>query len=125
MTHGAAVALGGALGSLLRYWTGVAAIRLGVLTVPIATFTVNVVGSFALGFLGRYFAPPHGTTTTFVGLSVGLCGGFTTFSAFTLELYTMIERGQPGRALAYALVSVLVSYAALGLGIAAARQLQP
>jgi CrcB protein len=125
MTHAAAVALGGALGTLLRYWTGVVAIRLGFLTVPVATFTVNVVGSLALGFLARYFAPPHGTTTLFVGLSVGLCGGFTTFSAFTLDLYTMMERGQPGRALSYALASVLVSYVALALGIAAARQLHP
>lgn len=125
MSHAAAVALGGALGSLLRYWTGVITIRLGILTVPVATLAVNVIGSFALGFLGRYFAPPHGTTTLFVALSVGLCGGFTTFSAFTLDLYTMMERGQPGRALTYALASVLISYAALAFGIAAARQLQP
>ena len=125
MTHVAAVAIGGALGTLLRYSTGVIAIRLGVLTVPVGTFTVNVLGSFALGFLGRYFAPPHGTTTVFVGLTVGLCGGFTTFSTFTLDLYTMMERGQPGRALSYAVASVLVSFAALALGIAAARQLQP
>ena len=125
MAHAAVVALGGAVGTLLRYFTGVLAIRLGFLTVPVGTLAVNVVGSFALGFLGRHYAPPHGSPTLFVGLTVGLCGGFTTFSAFTLDLFTMIERGQLARALVYALASVTVSYAALALGIAAARQLQP
>jgi fluoride exporter len=125
MTHAAAVAFGGAVGAVLRYFAGVAALRLGFVTLPVGTFTVNVVGSLALGFLGRYFAPPNGSPTLFLGLTAGLCGGFTTFSAFSLDLLTMIERGQPGRAILYAIASVTISLAALTVGVLAARNLHP
>ena len=119
------VALGGALGSVLRYGVGLAFLRAGVAAVAVATFAVNVTGSFALGFLARYFAPPLGSPVLFLALTVGLCGGYTTFSTFTLDLFTLAERGAMGRALLYALASVAVSYAALVVGYQLARTLRP
>jgi len=92
---------------------------------PWGSFAVNVSGALALGFLARYFGPPHGSSTLFLGLTVGLCGGYTTFSTFALDLYTLAERGSTGRAAIYAFLSVTVSYTALVLGYQAARVLRP
>lgn len=120
-----AVALGGAAGSVLRYLVGLALLRSGVSALHWGTFTVNVSGALALGFLARYWGPPHGTPTLFLLLTVGVCGGFTTFSTFTLDMFTMVERGAPGRAAVYALASVSLSLAALALGYQLARSLRP
>src|SRR5687768_13399553 len=98
-------------------------LRQGLTGLPWGTFAVNVTGSLALGFLARYFGPPHGSETLFLALTVGLCGGYTTFSTFTLDMLTMVERGEAGRAAIYAVASVLVAYAALALGYQAARVL--
>jgi CrcB protein len=125
MKVAAAVVLGGSVGTALRYLAGVAALRAGITTIPVGTFAVNVTGSLALGFLARYFAPPHGSPTLFAALTVGLCGGFTTFSTFSLDLFTMVERNQAARAGAYALASVVASYLALALGFMIARTLRP
>jgi CrcB protein len=95
------------------------------LNFPWGTLAVNVSGSLALGFLGRYFAPPHGLPVVFLFLTVGLCGGFTTFSTFTLDAFTLVERGESVRAAVYVLASVAVSYVALMVGYVAARALRP
>jgi CrcB protein len=120
-----AVALGGAIGSALRYAVGAALLRPGLAGLPWGTLAVNVTGSLALGFLARYFGPPHGSETLFLALTVGLCGGYTTFSTFTLDMMTMVERGEAGRAALYAAVSVLLAYGALAVGYGAARALRP
>ena len=119
------VALGGAFGSVLRYLVGVALLRPGIPTFPWGTLAVNVTGSLALGFLARYFGPPHGSPTLFLALTVGVCGGYTTFSTFTLDMFTMVERGEASRALLYAVVSVGLAYAALVLGYQLARTWRP
>lgn len=114
------VALGGALGASGRYLTGVAAIRVMGPGFPWGTLTVNVVGSFvmgvvvvALGHLGaNRFAPL---------LMTGVLGGFTTFSAFSLDAVTLYERGQLGIAALYVGASVVVSIAALFAGLLLAR----
>jgi len=121
----AAVAVGGAVGSVLRYWVGAAFLRSGLDTVPWGTFTVNVTGGLALGFLARYFAPPQGSPTVFLFLTVGLCGGYTTFSTFTLDMFTLAERGEMGRAALYAVASVAFAYVALVVGYHAAKVLRP
>ena len=121
----ALVAFSGGVGTALRYLVGIAALRAGYTQVPVGTFAVNVIGSFALGFLARYFAPPHGSTTVFAALTVGLCGGFTTFSTFALDVFGMVERHQAGRAMLYAVASVLFSYSALAAGLVIARTLRP
>ena len=120
------VALGGAIGALLRYqtgrglthWLGVQAVT----TFPWATLTVNVLGSLAMGALAGFLARHgHGGEQWRLFLGVGVLGGFTTFSSFSLEMMLLIERGQPFQALTYALVSVLAGLTALYLGLIAMR----
>ena len=120
------VALGGAIGSVLRYQLGRGMTHwLGTQTVtafPWATLAVNLLGSFAMGLLAGFLAR-HGQGgeqwRLFVG--VGLLGGFTTFSAFSLELMVLVERGQAAQAFVYAAVSVLAGLSALYLGLIAMR----
>jgi CrcB protein len=120
------VALGGAIGALLRYQSGRLMTHwLGpnvVTAFPWATLTVNVVGSLVMGALAGFLAR-HGQGgeqwRLFVG--VGLLGGFTTFSSFSLELMLLIERGQAVQALTYALVSVLAGLTALYVGLIVMR----
>lgn len=121
------VALGGALGAVLRYQTGGAVARwLGpsaAAAFPWATLAVNITGSFAMGLLAGCLARHDGAEGWWLLLGVGLLGGFTTFSAFSLEVLSLIERGAPGLALAYALVSVAAGLAGLWLGVSAMRGL--
>jgi CrcB protein len=119
------VALGGGIGSVLRYQAGRALTQLlgpQADAFPWPTLTVNVAGSLAMGILAGWLAR-HGTggEAWRLLLGVGLLGGFTTFSAFSLELMTLVQRGQPGLATAYAGVSVLAGLGALYLGLVSMR----
>ena len=120
------VALGGAIGALLRYQTGrLLTYWLGPNTVtafPWATLTVNILGSLAMGLLAGFLArhgPGGEQYRLFVG--VGLLGGFTTFSSFSLEMMLLIERGQAAHGFIYAAVSVLAGLSALYIGLIAMR----
>ena len=120
-----AVAVGGALGAVLRYLVAFGVQQSTAGAIGYGTLVVNVSGALALGFLARMFAPPHGSHVTFLALTVGLCGGYTTFSTFTLDMFTLVERGQALRAVAYAAVSVVMSYAALAFGYGVAKAVRP
>ncbi len=96
------VFVGGGLGALLRYLAGLLA------SGPLTTLAINVVGSFAIGLL---VAVPAGPMRLF--LAVGLLGGFTTFSAFSLDAVQLWQRGQAGLALAYVLGTTIVSLTAV------------
>ena len=115
------VALGGAIGASARYMTGLMMARLLGKGFPWGTLTVNIAGSFLMGVLvvvlaqtGNRFAPL---------LMTGVLGGFTTFSAFSLDAVTLYERGQVALAGGYVAVSVTVSIAALVAGLLLARSL--
>src|SRR6056297_2380543 len=116
------VALGGALGASARYLTGIAATRLLGRGFPWGTLVVNIAGSFLMGVLvvillqlsANRFAP---------FLMTGILGGFTTFSAFSLDVVTLYERGQGGLAIAYVLASVTLSIGALFAGLSLARSI--
>ncbi|MBD0864381.1 MAG: fluoride efflux transporter CrcB [Rhodobacteraceae bacterium] len=112
------VALGGAVGTTLRYLTGVGIARvLGVTGFPLAIITVNVIGSFLMGVF-VVFAMERGLAHYYSPLVMtGLLGGFTTYSAFSLETVTLIEHGHPGLAAVYVVLSVVLCIGALMLGI--------
>jgi len=120
------VALGGAIGSVLRYQVGRAMTHwLGpnvITAFPWATLTVNIVGSLAMGLLAGFLARHgQGGEQWRLFLGVGVLGGFTTFSAFSLELMLLIERHQAGQAFVYGAVSVLAGLSAMYLGLIAMR----
>ena len=116
----AQVALGGALGATCRYLTGIAATRVMGHGFPWGTLAVNIAGSFLMGALVVVLAEKGGTRFA-PFLMTGLLGGFTTFSAFSLDAITLFERGQHGIAAGYVGASIVLSLLAISLGLVAAR----
>ena len=118
------VGLGGALGSMARYGAGLAAARLAPGAAwPWATLSVNVIGGLLMGLLVGWLAQRgQGGESLRLFAAVGVLGGFTTFSAFSLETVLMIERRQFGLAAAYVALSVILACAALFLGLLIARR---
>jgi len=116
------VAVGGAIGSLLRFAIAEAVRRLPALAgLPWATLAVNVIGSLVLGFFMRWATDTDTSPQVRAFVMIGICGGFTTFSTFALEGATMIHDGQIVRAAAYAMLSVVLSIGAVFAGYALAR----
>lgn len=114
------VALGGAIGSALRYLTGVATLRAFGPGFPWGTVIVNILGSFVMGALVVILAQKGGTRLA-PFLMTGILGGFTTFSAFSLDAAMLFERGQPGLAAGYVAGSVALSLLGLAAGLMLAR----
>jgi fluoride exporter len=117
------VGIGGALGAMSRYGASAAVARLLPTTFPLATLLINIVGSIAMGvFVGlmsRLLPPWQEEARLFV--AVGVLGGFTTFSSFSLDTITLVERGELVQALGYVLLSVVVCLAGLYLGLLVTR----
>jgi len=116
------VALGGALGASARYLTNVTATRVMGHGYPWGTLAVNVLGSFLMGVLVVVLARKGGNAYAPL-LMTGVLGGFTTFSAFSLDAFTLFERGQMGAAAGYVLASVVLSIAAIVMGILLTRSM--
>ena len=106
------IALGGAIGSVLRY------LLVGAIGAPWGVAAVNVLGSFAIGVL---FVLLDTRTGWQLFLMTGLLGGFTTFSAFSLDTLKLVEQGQSLQAGLYVLLSVALSLIAVALGVALSR----
>lgn len=122
MLNIALVAAGGAIGSVLRYLVGLAAARSLGPAFPFGTLTVNLVGGFLIGLVAGVFAMRADAPQELrVFLITGCLGGFTTFSAFSLDVVTLLERGDSGLAALYLLVSVGFSVAAVFAGLALMR----
>lgn len=121
------IGLGGALGAILRYLTSEAITRnfTAATRFPLATFFVNVFGCFIAGiiyyFIIKNFVQFDARLKNF--LLIGLLGGFTTFSAFSLDFFRLATAGQNLQAVVYALSSVIISIAALFFGFYSAKLL--
>ncbi len=116
------VGLGGAAGSLARYWMTMLAAQLVGEAFPWGTLAINVIGSFVIGV----FAALTGGDGVFAGnvslrllVMVGICGGFTTFSSFSLQTFLLLRQGDYLWAVAYVMGSVLICLAGTAAGIAA------
>ena len=116
------VALGGAIGAAARYASQTALLRLPGPGFPVAILIINILGSFLMGVFVVWSAQKE-----MAGLNplvrTGMLGGFTTFSMFSLEAFTLLERGQYGSAAFYIVVSVALPLASLALGVWIARGL--
>lgn len=117
MTPALAVAAGGALGALVRYGVNIGSTRLLGMNFPFGTLSVNIIGCFIMGLLTAMFAlkdPVDPSLKLF--LTTGVLGGFTTFSAFSLETVMLYDR-KPMLALIYVASSVIFSVAGCWLGL--------
>lgn len=116
------VASGGAIGSVARYLVGVGMARAFGVAFPYGTLAVNVIGGFLMGLfielLARRF---EGSPELRLFIAIGILGGFTTFSSFSLDVAVLWERGELAIALFYVLASVILSIGALFLGLWLAR----
>ena len=119
MIHLILVALGGAIGAGTRHLVNFAALRLLGPNFPVGTLTVNIVGGLLMGLCAGYFALFYsgGGQNLRLFLTTGILGGFTTFSAFSLDAVMLWERGDVLASFGYVAASVVLSIAALLLGL--------
>lgn len=117
------VFIGAGIGGMLRHGANLVAARvLGTGSFPYGTLAINVAGSFVMGVVVEYWALRAGLPQHVrLFLTTGVLGGFTTFSAFSMETVLMYERGQDLAAIAYAFTSVMLAVAAFMLGLALIR----
>jgi fluoride exporter len=123
--HVLLVGAGGCIGSMTRYLTVVSIDRKLNSVFPFGTITVNIVGSFVLGFLLAIAMKKTGANTLEwrLFLGTGFCGGFTTFSAFAVENLNLFGQKSPGIALVYILCSLAGGIAAVWVGMLAGRSI--
>jgi CrcB protein len=113
-----AVAVGGALGSIARYLVGVGSGRLFGIAFPWGTLIINIVGSFLIGAFVESFALRWDLPQVWrVFLTVGICGGFTTFSTFSLDAYLLMDKGELWTSAFYIVGSVVLSIGGLFAGL--------
>jgi CrcB protein len=117
------VALGSGIGGALRHGVNVGAARVMGTDWPYGTFVVNILGSFAIGVIAGYVAFEGSASQRWLlFLTTGILGGFTTFSAFSLDVALLWERGRLGATAGYLLGSIALSIGALFLGLALVRR---
>jgi CrcB protein len=115
------IGLGGAVGSILRYVLGGAIQKAGGMPFPLGTLVINVTGCFIIGALSQHYMGVQTHPQMRTALITGFCGGYTTFSAFSLETVGLMRGGEYEKAGLYVLLSVVVSLAATIAGMAAVK----
>ena len=117
-----AVFIGGGTGAVLRYLAGVLAVKVLNVNLPVSTFVVNIAGCFILGFLYALFvSKPEVNPALKLALTAGFCGGLTTFSTFSLELFEMLKNAQYMQVLVYLVSSLAVGLLAVWIGVNSAK----
>jgi len=113
-----AIFIGGGLGSITRYGISIL-LRANSLDFPLATLTVNIIGSLIMGFaIALFWNKVHISHDTYkLAITTGFCGGLTTFSTFSWETFDLIKNGEFLLAIVYALISFLVCLLAISLGV--------
>jgi CrcB protein len=117
------VVVGGGIGAGIRHLANIGALRFVGPSYPWGTMAINIIGSFAMGLFIASMMRRGGSNEVRLFVATGILGGFTTFSAFSLDFATLWERGATLPALAYALASVIGAIIALFLGLWLARSL--
>ena len=123
MNNYLAIALGGAIGSMGRYWITVSLVRYPPHWLPLGTVSVNVIGSFIIGMVWAYLQQRNESEFVRLFVAVGLLGGFTTFSTFSLETVYFLSESEWGRALVNVLMNLLGCLLATATGIGLGRWL--
>lgn len=124
MSQVIAIAAGGALGSVLRYWLSTWVYALAGRGFPYGTLAVNVLGCLLMGVLFVLLVERMGESALLrAGLLIGVLGGFTTFSTFSIETFNLIEQGAWVRALANSVASLVLCIGATWIGVILARQI--
>jgi len=113
MTNIIAVGLGGALGSILRYAISLIPYKY---TFPLLTLITNICGAILIGYITGIAVKKDISVNAVLFLKTGLCGGFTTFSTFSLETYSLFQSGSYGYAVLYALLSLVGCFAGVWFG---------
>ena len=100
------IGIGGGIGAIFRYLISIVPLKVSF---PVQTFVTNVLGAILIGVVVEVVAGKQVSQNWSLFWRVGICGGFTTFSTFSLETYNLIEKGNTGIALGYAILSVVLS----------------
>jgi CrcB protein len=122
------VALGGALGSMARFWMAALVAQFTGPQFPWGTILINILGSFVIGFFATFTGPGGGLVASFDArafVMVGICGGFTTFSAFSLQTLDLARSNHWAQAGGNILISLVVCLFAVWLGYLLATALNP
>ena len=123
MTHALLIFLGGGAGAVCRHYVGLVGLKLMGPGFPWGTLAVNVIGSCLMGLFIAWLMARGGPTSLRLLVATGFLGGFTTFSAFSLDTLNLWERGHSGLAISYVAASVALSIAAVVVGMAIGRAL--